>query len=448
MPVKSFLHVVAICCLWLLAACQSNHNKQLKAAADPGKIDTITTRTNIKVKLPEPYATKSVVNYSEVIGWSGNKTPTAPPGFTVTKFADSLENPRWIYVAPNGDIFVAEAATITSGVAKKLKTTLSGKAKSQNIGESANRITLLRDADKDGIPEVRETFLTGLNQPFGMLIIGNRFYVANTNGIMVYPYKAGQTQIKVPGKQILSLPAGGYNNHWTRNIIASKDNSKIYVTVGSGSNVGEHGMDNEVRRACILEINPDGSGEVVYASGLRNPQGMGWAPGTQTLWTSVNERDELGDELVPDYLTSVQKGGFYGWPYAYFGQHADPRLKGQRPDLVQKSIVPDLSLGSHTASLGLAFDEHNAFPGQYKGGAFIGEHGSWNSSTLTGYQVAFVPFKKGKPTGEAQPFLTGFIADSTGAKVYGRPVGVSFTRDGALLVADDASNTIWRVKAK
>jgi glucose/arabinose dehydrogenase len=444
MSVKTIPYTCGIACVFILAACQSNQNNQIRKEVNAGKIDTVKSEKKFTANLPEPYATKSVTNYSDVIGWSGNKTPVAPQGFTVTKFADSLDNPRWIYVGPNGDIFISEANAEVGGV-KKAVTEITGKAKSQNLGKSANRITILRDANNDGIPEVRQTFLTGLNQPFGMLIIGNKFYVANTDGIVVYPYQPGETQIKEPGKKILSLPAGGYNNHWTRNIITNKDSSKIYVTVGSGSNVGEHGMDNEVRRACILEINPDGSGEVTYASGLRNPQGMGWAPGTNTLWTAVNERDELGDELVPDYITSVQKGGFYGWPYAYFGQHEDPRVKDKRPDLVQKTIVPDVPVGSHTASLGLAFDEKKQMPGKYAGGAFIGQHGSWNSSKLVGYEVAFVSFKNGKPAAGMEPFLIGFIADSSNKKVYGRPVGVAFAKDGALLVADDASNTIWRV---
>jgi len=304
--------------------------------------------------------------------------------------------------------------------------------------------------NKNGQPAERDTFLKDLNQPFGMLLLGNKFYVANTDGVLMFPYQKGQTKITAKGKKILSLPAGGYNNHWTRNLIANADGSKIYVTVGSGSNVAEHGIENEDHRANILEINPDGTGERIYASGLRNPVGMDWAPGTNTLWTAVNERDNLGDELVPDYLTSVKDGGFYGWPYSYFGQHLDPRIgdKDQRPDLVKKAIVPDVSLDSHTASLGLAFYTKTAFPTKYQGGAFIGQHGSWNRSVLTGYRVAFVPFKDGKPTGPPEDFLTGFIADISKSQVYGRPVGVAVLYDGSLLVVDDASNTIWRVSVK
>ncbi len=395
--------------------------------------------------LPPPYATKSVKNYSKVIGWPENKTPQAPPGFKVTKFAEGLQNPRWIYVTPNGDILVSEANTESKGL-KKVTEKISGKAESQNTGESANRITLFRDKDNDGKPEVTQVLLFGLKQPFGMLVLGNSLYVANTDGLMQYPYQPGQTQIKSEGKKILELPAGGYNNHWTRNIISNKDQTKIFISVGSGSNVGEHGMENEIRRANILEVNPDGSAEQIFASGLRNPVGMGLAPGTNNLWTVVNERDELGDDLVPDYLTYVKPLGFYGWPYAYFGPNEDPRLKGQKPDLVKQTLAPDVSLGPHTASLGLAFYTQKTFPSKYHGGAFIGQHGSWNRSALSGYKVVFVPFKNGKPEGKPEDFLTGFIADTAKSEVYGRPVGIAVLPDGALLVADDASNTLWKIQ--
>lgn len=382
-----------------------------------------------------------------MIGWPDGKTPVAPAGFSVTKFAENLKSPRNIYVAPNSDVFVVLSNSERT-VAEKVVNKITGKAKAEVAGKSANTIVLLRDSDKDGKPDLQTNFLSGLNQPYGVLIIGDSFYVANTDGILRYPYKTGDTKITGRGTKILSLPAGGYNNHWTRNLIANKDNSKIYVSVGSGSNVGENGMENEVRRANILEINPDGSDEIIYASGLRNPVGMAWAPGTSTLWTAVNERDELGDDLVPDYITSVQKGGFYGWPYAYFGPHEDPRMKGLKPALVAKAIVPDVPVGAHTASLGLTFYTGNKFPAEYRDGAFIGQHGSWNRSVLAGYKVAFVPFKNGKPTGAMQDFLTGFIADETKAEVYGRPVGVAVASDGALLVADDVSSTVWRISVK
>ena len=435
------IYYLCLCILYLLTACNTNQSKK---DTNNTPADTITTLTKDTVQLPEPYATKSTIKFSDVKEWPQGKLPVAPTGFTVSKFADTLNNPRWIYVGANGDIFVAESSTQTGGIKSAVKNAVSGKSKSQNSEGSANRITVFRDLDHNGIPEVRNIFLTGLNQPFGMLILGNYFYVANTDGLMQFPYKEGQLSLTGQGKKILELPKGGYNNHWTRNLLASKDGKKIYITVGSGSNAGEHGMDNEIRRANILEVNPDGTGERIYASGIRNPVGLSYAPGTDVLWVAVNERDELGDELVPDYLTGVKEGGFYGWPYSYWGSHEDPRLKGQGADLVKKAIVPDVSLGAHTASLGLAFDAKNSFPSKFAGGAFIGQHGSWNRSQLSGYKVVFVPFKNGKPSGPKEDFLTGFIGDN-GNDVYGRPVGVAFIQDGSLLVADDAGNSIWRV---
>jgi glucose/arabinose dehydrogenase len=409
-------------------------------------IDTTKVELQVYDSLPQPYATKSVKNFSKVIGWPANRTPIAPAGFTVTVFADSLQNPRWLYVTPNGDVLVAEATAETKGV-KKIVEKISGKSKSENTEESANRITILRDHNNDGMPDLEQTFLSGLNQPFGMLNIGNALYVANTDALMEFAYQPGQTQINSTGKKILDLPAGGYNNHWTRNIITNDKKNKIYISVGSGSNVAEHGLDNEKRRANILEVNIDGTGERIYASGLRNPVGMAWAPGTHNLWTVVNERDELGDNLVPDYLVNVKEGGFYGWPYAYYGQHEDPNLKGKRPDLVKSSLAPDLNLGAHTASLGLVFYNQKSFPAKYQGGAFITQHGSWNRSELSGYKVLFIPFKDGKISGPPEDFLTGFIATQEKSEVYGRPVGLAVLRDGSLLVADDASNVIWRIQS-
>lgn len=401
-------------------------------------------------KLPPPDTTNPPDKQPNVIGWPAGRTPTAPKGFTVSLYADRLDHPRWLYVLPNGDVLVAEANTVVSerDLQEMSPEELAQRREAKTKGSSANRITLLRDANRDGIPEVRSTFLTGLNRPLGMLLRGDTLYVANTDSLMRYPYRTGQTRITARPTKILDLPAGGYNNHWTRNLIASPDGSKIYVAVGSGSNVGENGIEQEKRRANILEINPDGSGERIFASGLRNPVGMGWAPGTNTLYTAVNERDELGDDLVPDYLTSVREGAFYGWPYSYFGQNEDPRRKGERPDLVAAAVVPDVPLGSHTASLGLAFYEGTAFPKQYQGGAFIGQHGSWNRSRPSGYKVVYVPFTNGRPSGPQQDFLTGFIADVSASgipRVYGRPVGVTTLPDGSLLVADDAADRIWRV---
>lgn len=427
-----------------ITACKSKAQKE----AEKQNLSTTDTSAaaNPDTSLPAPFATPSTKFFSDVIGWHDSLTPKAPQGFTVTLFADKLDNPRWVYQAPDGRIFVAESNTEKSGT-EKVKDAVTGKGQSMNNSSSANRITLFRDADNNGIPEYRAEFIKGLSQPLGMLVLNNYFYVANTDALMRFPYKAGSNKPSGAGNKILSLPKGGYNNHWTRNIITNKDSSKIFISVGSASNNAEHGMENEVRRANILVINPDGSGEEIYASGLRNPVGMDWAPGTETLWTAVNERDELGDELVPDYITSVKKGGFYGWPYSYFGQHEDPRMAGQRKDLVEKAIVPDVPLGSHTASLGLAFYTGKQFPERYRNGAFVAQHGSWNRSALSGYKVVFVPFANGKPSGPPEDFLTGFVIDPKGNKVYGRPVGVAVLKDGSMLVTDDAANCIWRIAA-
>ncbi|WP_316832869.1 sorbosone dehydrogenase family protein [Pedobacter aquatilis] len=429
----------------LFTACQSGSSTRNEKDSISG--DTTVETYTAELNLPAPDEKGAKSKFSKVIGWPEGKTPIAPEGFVVTRFASAIKSPRNTYIAPNGDVLVVLTNSERS-TAEVVANTVTGKAKSEVPGKSANTILLYRDADKDGKAETVSTFLSGLNQPYGMLIIRDKFYVANTDGLMVYPYKAGDTKITGTGKKILSLPAGGYNNHWTRNLIANADKSKIYITVGSGSNVGENGMENERRRANILEINPDGTGEKIYASGLRNPVGVDWAPGTNMLWTAVNERDGLGDELVPDYITSVKEGAFYGWPFSYYGQNEDPRMKGKNPELVKKAIVPDVPVGSHTASLGLAFYKATKFPAKYQGGAFIGQHGSWNRSALAGYKVAFVPFKNGKPRGKPEDFLTGFIANADKGEVYGRPVGVTLSPDGALLVADDVSGVIWKVAAK
>ena len=414
---------------------------------DPNKAAVVKTGDNQQVNLPAPYETKSTRNYCKVIGWPDGKTPVAPAGFKVNLFAQGLDNPRNIYVLPNGDILVSQANTEITGI-KKLGANIIGASASQDLNKSANNLVLLRDKDGDGKADVKTVFLAGLNQPYGMLMLNNWFYVANTDGLWRYPYQTGETSITAAGQKILSLPAGGYNNHWTRNLRANSAGTKIYISVGSGTNDAEHGLEVENRRADVLEINPDGTGERVFASGLRNPAGIDFQPQSNELWASVNERDDLGDHLVPDYLTSVKEGGFYGWPYAYFGNHEDPDHIGQRPDLVKKSIVPDVSLGSHTASLGLAFYNGSSFPKTYYGGAFIGQHGSWNSSKLVGYKVVYVPFSNGKPSGKPEDFLTGFIADSAKQHVYGRPVGIAVAPKGALLVADDSGNKIWRITAQ
>ena len=435
--IKIYLCVTSLA---FMAACSSKKPDFNKAAV-------VNTKDNQQVKLPAPYETKSTRNYCKVIGWPDGKTPVAPAGFKVNLFAQGLDNPRNIYVLPNGDILVSQANTEITGI-KKLGADIIGASASQDLNKSANNLILLRDNNGDGKADSKTVFLSGLNQPYGMLLLNNWFYVANTDGLWRYPYKTGETSITVAGQKILSLPAGGYNNHWTRNLRANSAGTKIYISVGSGTNDAEHGLEVEARRADVLEINPDGSGERVYASGLRNPAGIDFQPQSKELWASVNERDDLGDQLVPDYLTSVKEGGFYGWPYAYFGSHEDPDHVGQRPDLVKKSIVPDVSLGSHTASLGLAFYNGDTFPKIYYGGAFIGQHGSWNSSKLVGYKVVYVPFSNGKPSGKPEDFLTGFIADSAKQHVYGRPVGIAVAPKGALLVADDSGNKIWRITAQ
>ena len=385
-----------------------------------------------QLQLPAPFATPSVRNTSKVIGWPKGKMPTPAPGFEISLFAENLNNPRQAYVLPNGDILVVEATREWPGRADRPQ-------------KSANRITLFRDTNKDGKPDVRETFLSGLNMPHGMVLVGNWFYAANTDSVVRYPYGSGETKITGRGEKILDLPTGG---HYTRNLIADPAGRKIYVAIGSASNVDEeNAWEKDQRRAGIVEINPDGSDARIFARGLRNPVGMDWEPQTNVLWTVVNERDLLGDDLVPDYLTSVKEGAFYGWPYSYFGQNEDPRKKGQRPDLVAKAIKPDYAVGSHVAALGLTFYRGKAFPPRYRGGAFIGMHGSWNRSKMVGYKVAFVPFENGKPAGPMEDILTGFIADESKFEAYGRPVGVTELPDGSLLVADDSGGKIWRVTA-
>lgn len=421
-------------------ACSQNSSSSQTEKKENGN----TQENNKKiVQLPEPYETKSVNNPSKVIGWGNNTTPVAPNGFTVKLFGKDFKNPRWIYVLPNGDVLVAEVKKEAKGI-KKVVAVVSGKEKSQSEEDNENRITILRDKNNDGDPELQQVFLSGLNMPFGMVMVNNFLYIACEDAVWKFPYKEGETKITSSGEKILDLPEGG--RHWTRNIIANKDGSKLYVSVGSGSDVAENGIEKETWRACIIEINPDGTGKRLYASGLRNPVGMDWMPGTNTLWTAVNERDELGDDLVPDYLTSVKDGGFYGWPYSYYGSHVEPRIdkKDQRPDLVKKAIIPDVQLGSHTASLGFTFYNKTMFPARYRNGAFIGQHGSWNRSTPSGYKVVFVPFSDQKG-GKYEDFLTGFMADTEKNEVHGRPVGVAVMQDGSLLVADDAGNSVWRV---
>lgn len=396
----------------------------LLMASRTGAAEFRDTGPSEHLVLPPPFATRSVANPPTIIEWPSGKKPVAPAGFEVDIFAAGLDNPRSILVLPNADVLVMESLRRRSG----------------------SRIVLLRDSARKGVPDLREAFVSGLNMAYGMTLIGDRFYVGNTDSIVVFPYHAGDSRITGSAAKILDLPVGG---HYTRNVLADTAGRKLYIAVGSRSNVDEDGRDaKEPHRAAILQINPDGSEPRVFASGMRNPVGMDWEPSTSVLWAVVNERDLLGDELVPDYLTSVREGEFYGWPYSYFGQNVDPRPKGRRPDLVAKAIKPDYALGSHVTPLGLAFYTGKSFPQHYQGGAFIGMHGSWNRSKPVGYKVAFVPFKNGRPSGMVEDFLTGFTANQMTNEAYGRPVGVAVWTDGSLLVADDASGRIWRVSPK
>ncbi len=386
------------------------------------------------------------LNIAPARGWAEGGKPVAAAGLEVHAFATGLDHPRWLYTLPNGDVLVVESngPERKSGLNPRKIVQNMVMKRAGSATESANRITLLRDVDGDGEAETRSEFLTGLNSPFGVALIGNDLYVANTDAVLRFPYTAGQMRITVPGQKLADLPAGEINHHWTKNIIASADGTKIYATTGSNSNVAENGMENEVNRAAILEIDVASGATRVFASGLRNPNGMAWQPQSKQLWTVVNERDELGSDLVPDYLTSVQDGGFYGWPYSWFGQHIDDRMDPQNPERVAKAIVPDYALGAHTASLGLTFYTADLLP-QYKNGAIIGQHGSWNRKPHSGYKVIYVPFENGRPSGPSQDVLTGFLSEE--GEAYGRPVGVTADGKGALLVADDVGNVIWRVKA-
>lgn len=400
--------------------------------------------------LAAPDLSHDVQRYNTQTAWPDDTTPQAPAGFVVTTFATGLESPRWLYVMNNGDVLVSQARSKPkpSKDAEDLVKSAGQRQSGTITGASPDRITLLRDTNGDGKADEQHVLLDNLNQPFGMAFIAPFLYVANTDGVWRYPYKPGQNRIDAAGQKIMDLPAGGYNNHWTRNIIATADKTRLLVSVGSASNAGEFGLDTERRRANILSIDLNGDDERVVASGLRNPNGMDWEPATGALWTAVNERDNLGDDLVPDYITSVKPGGFYGWPFSYWGQHPDPRMKGQGQDLVARALVPDYAMGNHTASLGLAFYNDDAFPEAYRGGAFIGQRGSWNHSEYAGYKVMFVPFEAGQPSGPPQDFLTGFLADRKTGETYGRPVGVAVDRTGDLLVADDTGNAIWHVRAQ
>ena len=418
----------------------------LAGCGDVAKLP-VEAGTGPQPQLPPPVKSLiPTVNIAPAKSWPKGAAPTPASGLAVKAYASGFDHPRWLYVLPNGDVLVAETnAPPKPEDGKGIKGWIM-KLVMKRAGAgvpSANRITLLRDADGDGVAETRSVFLQGLHSPFGMALVGNTLYVADTDAVLRFPYKQGETKIDAPGEKLIDLPAGPINHHWTKNIIATRGGSRLYVTVGSNSNVGDNGIEAETNRADILEVDPATGKWQVFASGLRNPNGMSWQPQSGALWTVVNERDELGSDLVPDYMTSVKQGAFYGWPYSYYGQHVDERVKPQRPDLVAKAIAPDYALGPHTASLGLVFNEGTLFPKHFENGAFIGQHGSWNRKPRSGYKVVFVPFADGHPAGKPEDVLTGFL-DADG-NALGRPVGVAIDKAGALLVADDVGNTVWRV---
>jgi len=427
--------VVAALSLCALASCARQSTLPSDAGNGPAPV------------LPEPKGSLlPTMKIAPAKGWPPGAKPTAASGLAVNAYADGLQHPRWLYVLPNGDVLVAETDAPPKpedgkGIKGWVKKRVMKRAGSGT--PSANRITLLRDADGDGIAETRSVFLSGLHSPFGMTLVGDRFYVANSDALMRFAYRPGEMKISDAGTKVADLPAGPLNHHWTKNVIASADGSHLYVTVGSNSNVGENGMVKEEQRAAILEIDPASGKSRIFASGLRNPNGMSWQPQSGALWTAVNERDEIGNDLVPDYITSVRDGGFYGWPYSYYGRHVDVRVQPPRPDLVASAIVPDYAVGSHTAALGLVFYEGSALPQHYRGGAFVGQHGSWNRKPRSGYRVIFVPFADGKPSGKVEEVLSGFV--NAQGEAQGRPVGVAVDKKGALLVADDVGNHVWRV---
>ncbi|MCC8972469.1 hypothetical protein SAMN05216337_1004147 [Bradyrhizobium brasilense] len=389
------------------------------------------------------------MHVASVVGWKQGEKPKVPDSLQINALATGLQHPRSLYALPNGDILVVESKAPGTEPIKRPKDFImkwvESWATSGGDTGASNRITLLRDANGDGKPEMQSVFLDHLHSPFGVALVGNDLYVANTDAIVRYPYHEGDAKITEPGQTLTELPGGPIDHHWTKSLTASPDGALLYVGVGSNSNITENGIEAEKNRAAVLEVERGSGRWRIFASGLRNPNGLTFEPQSHALWTVVNERDEIGPNLVPDYLTSVKDGGFYGWPYSYFGHNVDPRVQPPRPDLVAKAIVPDYALSSHVAPLGLAFYTGDSLPSSYRGGAFIGEHGSWNRPQLNGYKVVYVPFADGHPNGPAQDVVTGFLSEDE--KSRGRPVGLAIDRSGALLIADDVGNTVWRVTA-
>ena len=439
MRISRYILALPVLMLLSLNACKVGPTDRGPAASPASSMGPNPT-------LPEPNKKLiPVVQVAEAKGWPPGMKPTSAAGLVVNAFASGLAHPRWLYTLPDGDVLVVESNALErpdegKGVKGKVMKNMQGKA---GAGvPSANRITLLRDADGDGSAELKTVLLDQLHSPFGMALIGSDLYVANTDSVMRFAYRAGETRILTPGTKLTDLPGGTRNHHWTKNIIANKEGTKLYATVGSNSNVAENGMEVEEGRAAIWEIDVATGEKRLFATGLRNPNGMAWEPESGELWTVANERDELGNDLVPDYLTSVKQGAFYGWPYSYYGQHVDARVDPPRPDLVSKAVPPDYALGAHVAALGLAYADDGALPARLTNGMYIGEHGSWNREVPAGYKVVFVPFKGGKPAGLPVDVLTGFVSQK--GEGFGRPVGVAIDKQGALLVADDVGNTIWR----
>lgn len=416
------------------------------ACGAPARVP-IAAATGVRPVIPAPKESLvPVVNVVTARGWRDAATPVAAPGLAVHPFARGLDHPRWLYVLPNGDVLVSETnAPKRPDDGKGIKGFFFRLYQRKGGGAvpSPDRIVLLRDTDGDGVADTESVFLAGLYAPFGIALVGDALYVANSDGIVRFPYVTGTTSIVAPPAKVVELPAGRINHHWTKNVIASPDGSKLYASVGSNSNAAENDLLHEQGRAAIWEIDRLTGKHRIFATGLRNPVGLAWEPETHKLWVSVNERDELGSDLVPDYITSVRDGGFYGWPFSYYGRHVDYRVKPQRPGLIERAIVPDYALGSHTASLGLAWSGARALPARFNQGMFVGQHGSWNRKPFSGYKVIFVPFDHGRPNGKPVDVLTGFIRPNGDA--MGRPVGVAIDKSGALLVADDVGNTIWRV---